>query len=406
MPDPKSRRRHSWLHVFSAYTHHPGVPESLAREYAVMIDDALHAQWELGHNLILHWSSAPYGLDLLVIRHYQLVEVAEHQAAAHAEWIAREVVRGEKRVEPDMLRRKAERFGVEPVRIELPFDPAKLLNPELISALVRRYSVSLVQDRAVALFDAVGFSLLSPLEQVSQLNSLAYSVNSAYAKLLDEAIEIAFARTTTGDGFYIWNRNASIRGNVDLYHFVQLILADNAISRSKATASSTPLLRACFHVGSHYEFYQEEGLSPTTFSYLVGDVTIELARMIDKALPGQILVGDFNVPMHQADGRTSERIDSIEFIERTRRSLSDLDGVELSGHTLESIQCYLTGPQHEDGSFGINRYRITDKHGLTHKVYNAKVNIHRREREPIFLGVQESEMGLFDGERIEEIYRR
>jgi hypothetical protein len=48
-----------------------------------------------------------------------------------------------------------------------------------------------------------------------------------------------------------------------------------------------PRLRACFHVGSHYEFYQSEGLNPTSFSYLVGQVTIELARMIEARQPGR-----------------------------------------------------------------------------------------------------------------------
>jgi len=46
---------------------------------------------------------------------------------------------------------------------------------------------------------------------------------------------------------------------------------------------------------SGYEFHQIDGLNPTTFSYIVGQVTIDLSRMIDKALPGQILLGDFSV---------------------------------------------------------------------------------------------------------------
>jgi hypothetical protein len=71
-----------------------------------------------------------------------------------------------------------------------------------------------VEDRAVILFDAVGFSLLTPLQQVVQLNSLSCSVNAAYAKLLDREININFARTTTGDGFYIWNRMRGVEANV------------------------------------------------------------------------------------------------------------------------------------------------------------------------------------------------
>jgi hypothetical protein len=255
----------------------------------------------------------------------------------------------------------------------------------------------------VALFDSVGFSLASPLEQVTQLNSLSYSVNSAYAKLLERAVDINFSRTTTGDGFYIWNRNTSIQGNIDLYHFVQLILADNAIARSKGLPGATPELRTCFHVGSHYEFYQEEGLSPTTFSYIVGEVTIQLARMIAKALPGQILMGDFGMPMHDPDSGEVTWLNTVQFAERALDTLSDLDGVELSGDRVESIKCYLTGPSQGNGDYGINRYRIADKHGLIHDVYNAKVNISRDLKEPIFLGIRNVDMGRFPALQVTNI---
>ena len=40
--------------------------------------------------------------------------------------------------------------------------------------------------------------------------------------------------------------------------------------------AAVPLLRTCFDIGGHYEFYQSEGLSPTVYSYIVGEVTIEL----------------------------------------------------------------------------------------------------------------------------------
>jgi hypothetical protein len=64
--------------------------------------------------------------------------------------------------------------------------------------MVRCYGVSLVRNRAVILLDAVKFSLQPPLDQMAMLNSLAYSVNSAYGQLLSKGIQIDFARTTTG----------------------------------------------------------------------------------------------------------------------------------------------------------------------------------------------------------------
>ncbi len=97
------------------------------------------------------------------------------------------------------------------------FRPGGDVDTELISDLVRRYGVSLVRGRAVVLLDAVEFSRHSPLEQMAMLNSLAYSVNSAYRQLLSKDIQVNFARTTTGDGFYIWNRAKTVDANNALY---------------------------------------------------------------------------------------------------------------------------------------------------------------------------------------------
>jgi len=266
----------------------------------------------------------------------------------------------------------------------------------MVESIVKRYGISYVEDRAVALFDIVGFALLSPLDQVTQLNSLAYSINSAHAKMLHNDIYGNFARTTTGDGFYIWNRDRSIQSNVDLYHFMHLILADNAIARKKSTSNTTPLLRTGFHVGGHYEFYQSEGLSPTVYSYIVGEVTIELARMVDHALPGQVLLGDFRVPIHNSDDSTLYRIDTIEFIDETQDTLSSLNGLVLSGDKIDSINCYLTGEKMEDGEFTVHKYMIVDKHFRGRNVYNAKINIYREDADPVFLGLQSSELEDFN----------
>ena len=156
-------------------------------------------------------------------------------------------------------------LGIEkthlPLREPLGNTPAQ---NEIIEKMIKRYSITYVPSRAVSLFDIVGFSLLTPFEQMMQLNSLSYSLNSAQAKLLTKRIGVDFSRTTTGDGFYIWNRNLSLEGNINLYHFMQLVLADNAIAHKKAQHNTVPRLRACFHMGSSYEFHQAEGLNPTS----------------------------------------------------------------------------------------------------------------------------------------------
>ena len=79
---------------------------------------------------------------------------------------------------------------------------------------------------------------------MTQLNSLSYSLNSAHNKMLDRELNVNFARSSTGDGFYIWNRDLGVKANTNLYHLMHLVLADNAIARSKAHGRTVPLLRA------------------------------------------------------------------------------------------------------------------------------------------------------------------
>ncbi len=100
---------------------------------------------------------------------------------------------------------------------------------------------------------------------MAMLNSLSYSVNSAYGQLMSKNIKIDFARTTTGDGFYIWTRATTVEANTELYRLMMMILADNAVAQRKARSSWVPKLRAAFHVGEHYEFQQVEGLESDEF---------------------------------------------------------------------------------------------------------------------------------------------
>jgi hypothetical protein len=307
-----------------------------------------------------------------------------------------QIVAGPKQVPRERLGKAAQLFHATVRQIDLPFTPGDTLPLDTISALIKRYSITLVKDRAVALFDIVGFSHYAPLEQVTQLNSLSYSVNIAYSKLIDKKIEIRFARTNTGDGFYIWNRDLGIDSNVDLYHFMHLVLAENAVARNRAVKRTVPLLRTCFHVGGHYEFYQSEGLSPTTYSYIVGDVTIELARMIEQARAGQILIGDFSLPMRDPQAKARVPMDTVAFVRHAQPRLSSLKDLVLGDDDpIETIKCYLTGDLCEDGSYAAKRYLISDKHGYTRHVFNAKVNIHRDHGRPIYLGIREAELDGF-----------
>jgi hypothetical protein len=392
-PQGGAMRRGTWFNKFTAdggtLDLRPQTREELAR-----LDDELFAIWNLGDNVLLGWTHAAGELRFLSVRHYAIAESVHAGArdfgkARDASQFINQVLSGPKYLEPEEFDRTCRAFKCVPstVRVGVSIENERLA--ALISDMVRCYGVSLVRNRAVVLLDAVEFSLRSPLDQMAMLNSLAYSVNSAYGQLLSKNIKIDFARTTTGDGFYIWNRATAADANTELYKLLMMLLADNAVAQRKARSPWVPKLRAAFHVGEHYEFHQVEGLNPTNFTYIVGQVTVDLSRMVDLALPGQILLGDFAT--------------TPAFVEGTAATLEQLNGLDISGGRVQSILCYLTGRRLGGGHYGINRYSLRDKHGTTRTVYNAKINIHLDKAEPIFLGLRSDDLQAFDASKVESL---
>jgi hypothetical protein len=372
----------------------------LERSNLIYLDKCLHKHWGLGENVSLNWCPTDDGVAVLYIPHYAVASfsadadnppLADHETARPSEDFFKSLITGRRRLNPRQMANVARLLGVEPIRITLrdKIEDSPTTD-QIIEKLVKRYGISYVENRAVALFDIVGFSLLAPFEQMTQLNSLSYSINSAHSKMLSRSIGIDFGRSTTGDGFYLWNRSLGLEADTMLYHLMHLVLADNAIARSKAKHNTVPLLRACFHVGSSYEFHQAEGLNPTLYNYIVGDVTVELARMIERALPGQIMVGEF--PGDDSNGSLDQippDLGSIAFVEHATHYLDQLNGLDLAGERVQAIKCYLTGTRLKTGDFSIRRITISDKHGRSRNVFNAKVNIYRQHAEPILLGIED-----------------
>ncbi|ANO53141.1 hypothetical protein BA177_09750 [Woeseia oceani] len=374
------------------------------RSNLVQLERSLNELWALGQNSILSWTPLDDGLLVLVVPHYAIAEYiagiprSGNVAQNVSSRFIIELISGERELTLAQMQKVSTLMNVEPkhLRLRQPLS-SHPVETKIIEKMIRRYGINFVASRAVTLFDIVGFSLLTPFEQMTQLNSLSYSLNSAHAKMLEQDVKINFARSTTGDGFYIWNRDNGLEANVNLYHFMHIVLADNAIARSKSASKIVPRLRACFHVGSCYEFHQAEGLNPTIHDFIVGDVTIDLARMIDAASPGQILVGDFHAELigdtHDHE-QSQVHLDAATFLERAQGNLSKLSGLVLSGERVTAIKCYLTGERLESGDFDIRKLEIRDKHGLTRTAYNAKVNIYRELAEPILLGIEDRKLQL------------
>lgn len=369
------------------------------------LEHTLRRQWRLGQNIVLCWSADERGLLVIFVPHYFLgnycaggntstVEGEDNEA------FVRKLISGRRRKTREQLFRISARLDIAPTFIKL--DTALTEEKNVLAAveqLIRRYGLSYVESRAVLLLDIVEFSLHTPFEQASQLNSLSYSLNSAYNKLLAQGIEINFARTTTGDGYYIWNRDLGPAANQDLFYFMLLVVADNAVARAASKGNTVPVIRTAYHIGGHYELYQAEGVNPTVFSYIVGDVTIELARMVDLARPHQILVGDFHcespswkpVTDAQTPARVAPVVSAPTFVGACNRGLAALRGIQLSGKPVTSLACHLTGNVSQGERCEPRRFRIVDKHGLSHHAYNLQIAI-ELEGQSLALGLDEDQL--------------
>lgn len=363
------------------------------------LEQTLRKQWRLGQNIVLCWSADERGLLVLLVPHYFLGNYCaggtETVETNPNEVFIRELISGRRRKDRDELFTIADRLDVAPTFIKL---STALSEDEgvlhAVEQLIKRYGLSYVNDRAVLLFDIVDFSLVTPFEQASQLNSLSYSLNSAYNKLLSRGIEVNFARTTTGDGYYVWNRDLGPRANEDLFYFLALVVADNLVAREASRGNTVPVIRTAYHIGSHYELYQAEGINPTVFSYIVGDVTIELARMVDLAQGGQILIGDFTSEMagrEQTAGVAPVELSTPEFVSACYAGLNVLKGIQLAGKPLSAVNCYLTQNVDSEGKPVPRRFRIVDKHGLSRYAYNLQLDFSLEGRE-IALGLANSKL--------------
>jgi hypothetical protein len=379
----------------------PSDGEALAR-----LEEAIREQWRLGQNIVLCWCPVPEGLQLLVAPHYFLskfsVSLSDRSPRDRLDILngrfIRQLISGRRQMNWPDFSSTARRLELEPVLLPGPVrhgSPPALL--DAAEVLITRYGISFVESRAVLLFDIVDFSLYTPFEQTSQLSSLSYSLNAAYSKLLKKGIAVDFTRTTTGDGFYVWNRMLGPRANMELFQFMLLVIADNAIAHRHAQGHAqgqghtVPQLRTAFHIGSHFEFYQVEGVNPTMHSYIVGDVTIELARMVEIASAGQIFVGDFVTlaPTSAREEALMIEADSQHFVQRANKYLQQLRGLELSGERVESLYCQLTGETGASAGQSVRRFRIVDKHGRSRHAYNLRINIHTGGGGPLILGMQE-----------------
>ena len=338
------------------------------------LDIHLNPLWELGRKAVLAWTPAKTGIKVLVT---PVRDLLRHLSARP------DLLHGSRYAEEARFVELCTATGIEATEIitSLRIGVQDSHVPwQTVERVIRRYSISETPYRAVFLFDIVGFSKLTSIQQIGQLNSLEYSINAAHRQMQDWGMPVELARSTTGDGFYVWNRAVGAVAEVSLLILMMLALAENDLERSQDRHGLVPLLRSCFSVGRHYAYYQIEGLSPRGYDYIVGDVTISLARLIQKTAPGQIFIGEFERPLR--DGG-AEMIATPAFVAQADKYFHKLVGREHNGFPISDVGLGLTGSREQ----GFDKHFIDDKHGQEHIAYNAVTRIYRGGRIPVMLGL-------------------
>lgn len=360
--------------------------------------DKLRGVWNLGENVVVGWRPAADGVEILYLSAIGMTRIG--------------------RDEPEMLERNrhirsAEKFdrlvgkGCRTVILPLTFgiaeDDATI---DEMNAILRYYTVTHSQCRAVGLFDIVNFSLYSAFEQITQINVLAHHINQAAAHVESVGLPIDVTASTTGDGFYIWNRKEGLAADLALLYATGLTLIYNRRAREENPHETIPILRCCLDFGDHYEYYQASGTKPDPRGFIVGDVTIRLARLISKALPRQLIVGSYIREIANQGGRSPEaavsRIDTPAFMNFAAGNGKVLHGSAFGETTVRRIDMRLTGDRVSNSEYTINKYEITDKHGLSHRCFNAIFDLTDSAEHTFSAGLPNDDLDRFDVDHVKQ----
>ncbi|MBT3927667.1 MAG: adenylate/guanylate cyclase domain-containing protein [Rhodospirillaceae bacterium] len=337
-------------------------------------------QWKFGSNALVGWRPVEGGIDYIVVPALAVFSSAQKH---------RRVVNGGRMMGRRTFAEVAELLETKPSHFSYGVPPAAPapVSPADINTIFIRYTITQTRNRAVFLHDIAGFSLFSPEEQAAQLSTLEYSLNIAEEKIADFGTAVDLARSTTGDGYYAWNRIKGEDADVNVFCVLMVALAHQALQQRKITNRQIPTIRTVFGTGSHYSYHQNNRVSAVGSDYIVGEITINLARLINHAQPNQILISGLKNGNAEGSGGTK----MLDFFDHAAAILEGFTDIEMGELTISRISTYLTGEQKDDGSYAVRELNITDKHGMNHTAYNAKVNIFLSDDEPIFLGLQDED---------------
>jgi hypothetical protein len=352
------------------------------------VNQALEAHWNLGQYVILAWS---FDHDAILILR------APFASLSHFIDLRSSNGRSMSHIKPDEFLSSVLSGSRLMSRHEIAWI-AKTLNAEVCK--IPFHNTGSLTALETEQIDIVDFSLVDPIKQITLINSISLSLNWAEQQLRTLGARAIIARSSTGDGFYVWNRDEGPNSIRDLYSLLNLTLTNNALQAAVDDLGSVPKLKVAFHIGNYCDLYQCNHLRPDNDSIIVGNVTVELARILSAAQPGQILMGDFLLTSQVHTPSPRDTTDTVGFIAKHQEFLDQIAPFKVDGHNVLGVRCYLTGSAGRRGQYNVSLYRVSDKHGKQRDVFNAKLNIHLDSGAVIPLGIQDSEVRLYKAGRV------
>lgn len=349
---------------------------------AASLRQALVSLWRFGSNALVAWTPSSAGIEILTVPTTKLFELGQSH---------RRIFTGERHAGRQTFDEIAAAANIQPIelRLSIPIgDAPGQFSTAAVEDLISPFTVTRTEQRAVFLLDIVGFSKLAPEQQASQLTTMEFALNLAAEVVARRGETITMRRSTTGDGFYVWNAAKGVAADVSLFVTMVVFLTFIGSLARTASAHSVPVVRTCFGIGSHYTYRQPTPDGRLVNEFIVGDVTISLARLIGAARANQILIGGF---VRQDEG--DRKIDVKGFLDLALKRLEWMRGFNVLNSTIDRLTLYLTGPKGEDGAFRAQRLRVIDKHGFEHHCYNAKLNVFPSAGEPFYYGLQHTDLG-------------
>ena len=245
---------------------------------------------------------------------------------------------------------------------------------QALRALCEQYASARWLERGVALVDICGFTKQSSREQLCDLLSLNYALNTALRRLRKASMAsrdkggptfaLRFQRSTTGDGYYIWNEFWGRHGDAAV---LALLLQTLAILEGRRMEPREGLVRvsAAFTVGEIYKF-SDRGIHYARHpvgEYIVGPATNDIARILGAAQPGQLLIQDFT---RRESKRSEERIGPRDLLDEAIGMLS----ADLNADFAEKVSA---------GFRPDNVLRVLDNHRGVHYCLNVAARMTRME---------------------------